>query len=170
VARSSQHLRAALGELNEELRELDARREMVQTAISGIEKLINSEAKQDAAPASQARETAITDEPPTPASANGATATPPRRPLLRDSIPVILREHPEGLTLKELTEELWRREWIGGKTEGSRAETVRQGLAGLRRNGVIASEIPPGEKAARLSNVMLPRAPAYSHEEEEHGI
>lgn len=177
-ARPGQRLTAALNELRKELVEINTRRKKIERAIEGLTALLSIDAEADAEPpvpvvppCQQEEAHHLSDD----IAGNGGDATngnrrPERRPLLRDSIPQVLREHPDGLTLKELADELWRRDWVGGKTQERRLETVRQGLVALRRNGVISHEIPPGEKAARLSNVILPRAPTYSAIEENEGI
>lgn len=163
----SHHLVAAITELREELRETRAHADKLDRAIKDLEDLVphSHEAVDDKVPASPSGSESLL-------TSNGSHPTITRRPLLRDAIPEVLRANGEAMTIKALADELWRREWIGGASEDSRAEMVREALRTLKRVGIVTSEIPEGEKAAvwRLANVMLPRPPMYTFSEEASGI
>jgi hypothetical protein len=104
------------------------------------------------------------------------TATPSvdgkGRPILKEAITIVMRElENPGLTLKELTDELWRRNWVGArKKDGMPSrETVRGTLLELQRQGVVRGEKhsdgPWAQNTWFLSNVLLTRPSTNSSNE-----
>jgi hypothetical protein len=196
---ASQHLQVAAEELQAELLDAVKHVELLRRALAHVEELLRVSVRNDAArggfqagkavvsgavtlgadPKRADGTLAVTGEPSSTPSVGAAdvfvgliSASPPaRRPLLRDSIPVLLRTNLSGMTIKEITDALLLREWITGQ-EDSRIEMVRAALGALKREGMVVSDVPPGEKAAvwRMSNRMLGRPPAFSQAEQERGI
>jgi len=122
-------LRATLANLEPELADLEQQALKVRQAIEAIRALLPEEA----APAIEQPQT------PSVASSREIPQPAPDRPLLRDAVPTILAQHPKGLTLPQLAQELWQRGWVGGETKPS-AESIRPILHALRQDGRAASK------------------------------
>lgn len=170
-----QRVRSTIADLEGQLHEVEAHASKLRHALNDLRGLLPSEGPASAPPAPEP----VWAEFLQPGTLSRSTGQAPsghavaeRRPKLRDAIPILLRERPEGMNLARIAEELWARGWVGGKDGNPSIESVRQVMLALQRNGITVSHSVPNEKAPiwRLSDKILPRPPVYTPEEEAQGI